>query len=245
MFKQMFFGLALACALCVARAETPSPECTRDPLRFAQLAEADADAVHEYQARWGRHEPSARMHDVLHRLLQAADGDEVRIRSFDWRLAGYRHDVLNAHATVTGRLLVSSGLDDAAVSDDTLAVVLAHEIGHVVLGHGIRMACFALASVNPALALRVAQADFAAETWSPGTPLRQQASELSQRFEVEADDFAVRLAHRAGYDPRALANLFSAQAHGQSEAFARGTHPELAARAARAAAAAYAQTAPR
>lgn len=129
------------------------------------------------------------------------------------------------------------------MDEETIAAALAHEIGHVVLGHGIRMACLALATVNPHLPLRVAHADFVAETWTQGTPLQRQASALSRRFEQEADGFAVGLLARAGYDPRALARLFAEQARRQSHtAFSRGTHPELARRAADAAALAHPYT---
>lgn len=233
MLRTMLLMLALACAAGAACAETQ--DCAHSPLRHAQLAELDTEAVYDYQTRWGVHEPSERARVALRRLVDALVSEDAQAARISWRLSGYRHTAVNAHAAVTGRVLISSALDEGASSEDALAAAIAHEIGHVVLGHGIRLACLALATVNPQLPLRVAHADFVAETWVHDTPLARQARQLGQDLEREADAFAVRLLARAGYDPQALARLFSEQARRDTAAFARGSHPEPALRAAEAA----------
>ncbi|HWP68404.1 MAG TPA: M48 family metalloprotease, partial [Rectinemataceae bacterium] len=54
-----------------------------------------------------------------------------------YRFIGLSSDEVNAFATPGGHILVARGLLRLVQSEDELAAVLAHEIAHVALGHGL------------------------------------------------------------------------------------------------------------
>ncbi len=155
--------------------------------------------------------------------------------------AGYRFIVLdseevNAFASPGGHVLVTRGLLRLAGSEDDLAAILAHEIAHIALGHG-------LASVQGARITRIASTyaidagtaqggDVAAFTAAFGDAISELAKILvisgySQAYEGEADLEARRIIARAGYNPNALAGLIGRLPYG-GEGKAAGfavTHP--------------------
>jgi len=57
---------------------------------------------------------------------------------FDYRVRVVRSDTVNAYALPGGRIVVYTGLLERADSPEQVAGVLAHEIAHVTLRHGIR-----------------------------------------------------------------------------------------------------------
>ena len=117
-----------------------------------------------------------------------------------------------------GHILVTRGLLRKVQSEDELAAVLAHEIAHVALGHG-------LASVQGARVTQIAAdfaidagkatgGDIAAFTSSFGDSISELAKILilsgySQTYEFQADREARRIIAAAGYDQNALARLIS------------------------------------
>jgi len=121
---------------------------------------------------------------------------------------------LNAFASPGGHILVTKGLVEAAVSEDMLAAVIAHELAHIKLKHGIKMIeemrFFAdmnavadrgfefLSGSSGAQRLAEFRASVTAMT---DTMLRNG---YSQDQEFEADREAVALMSAAGYDPDAL-----------------------------------------
>jgi predicted Zn-dependent protease len=114
---------------------------------------------------------------------------------------------VNAFATPGGFLYVYSGLLAAADNEAQLAGVMAHETGHVVARHSARsmVTAYGLEAVaalatgqNPNLLAQVASSIAA-----NGLMLAH-----SRADETEADEFGVRYASAAGYDPHALAEFF-------------------------------------
>jgi predicted Zn-dependent protease len=129
-------------------------------------------------------------------------------QQFDYRFYVVAHPALNAFAVPGGYVFVFSGLLARAATEDELAGVLAHEIGHISGHHIVRqqtegqMWSYAallgalLSAVNPVLG---AGAIAAAQT----AQLR-----YSREFEQEADYLGLRYASEAGFDPYALAAFF-------------------------------------
>jgi len=121
---------------------------------------------------------------------------------------------LNAFASPGGHIFITKGLVEAAVSEDMLAAVIAHELAHIKLKHGIKMIeemrffadMNAVAdrgfefSGNSAGAQRLAQFRSSVSAMT-NTMLRNG---YSQDQEFEADREAVSLMSAAGYDPDAL-----------------------------------------
>jgi predicted Zn-dependent protease len=129
-------------------------------------------------------------------------------QQFDYNFYIVQQPALNAFAVPGGYVFLFSGLIARAGSDDELAGVLAHEIGHIAGHHIIRQQSegqvwsyaallgMLLTAVNPVLG---AGAVAAAET---------AQLKYSRQFEQEADFLGLRYATNAGYDPHALASFF-------------------------------------
>ena len=109
---------------------------------------------------------------------------------------------INAFALPGGYIYLYDGLIDFADNDDQIACVIAHEIGHIVVKHGIKRlqaqmgyTLLALASVGigDAELMQGATAVFASALMA-----------YSQEDELLADELGVRYAQKAGYDPHAM-----------------------------------------
>ncbi|MCE5256533.1 MAG: M48 family metalloprotease [Spirochaetaceae bacterium] len=155
---------------------------------------------------------------------------------------GYRFIVLdseevNAFASPGGHILVTRGLLKLTRSEDELAAVLAHEITHVALRHGLASVeglrltdIISEAVISAGLASGGKVADFTTAFGNAIAGIAKQiiVSGYSQAYEFEADGEARRIIAAAGYDPQALARLISRLPERDSEhtsGFA-ATHPE-------------------
>jgi predicted Zn-dependent protease len=152
---------------------------------------------------------------------------------------------INGFATPGGHIFVTRGLIDCAASEDMLAGVLAHEIAHVQLKHGMMaikefsleddMRNIARQSAqktnNAALAQRTAafqdMVKGAAEVFRNG---------YSQEQEFAADALALSLLARAGYQPTGLTDVLEVlrQKQPNSRGGFYSTHPAPAERIRRA-----------
>jgi predicted Zn-dependent protease len=154
---------------------------------------------------------------------------------------GYRVAILdtneiNAFATSGGHIFVTRGLINAAKSEDALAAVIAHEVAHIQLMHGIR------AIRNS----RITQAIMVTGTSAAGAATGMNVTQLTQVFnesvgeivqtmvtngysqaqEFEADNIAMALMVSAGYNPSGLIDMLRELRTAQSgnAGFGR-THP--------------------
>ncbi|MDR0670456.1 MAG: M48 family metalloprotease [Treponema sp.] len=107
-------------------------------------------------------------------------------------------DEINAFATPGGHIFITRGLIAAADSEDALAAVIAHEIAHIQLNHG----------------LRAIQSNRGVEDWfSQFTSSGAQEiigainSGFSQIQEFDADITALSLLAAAGYSPQGLPDM--------------------------------------
>ena len=149
-------------------------------------------------------------------LAQASDWPEI--------FAGYRFlvldsDEINAFATPGGHIFVTRGLLRCCKSEDALAAVLAHEIGHINLRHG--MQAIEKARVTEALTTIAAEGaktlgsqEIASLTRTfEGTISDITATLINRGYarasEYEADRAAVSLLGRVGYDPNALVAMLT------------------------------------
>ena len=128
-------------------------------------------------------------------------------------------DEINAFAAPGGLILISSGMLDLCQSEDELAAVLAHEIGHVVGKHGLR----AIKNSRLTGALTVLASESARNFG--GEDLKQlvdayegsidditstlMVNGYSRGLEEEADQIAITILQRVGYDPKALPSMLA------------------------------------
>jgi len=131
---------------------------------------------------------------------------------------GYRFTLMesstvNAIAAPGGYVFVTRGLVGAATDEDELAAVLAHEIAHVQLHHGLS----AIRESNLAEAANIVGTEMTRGSQSKltglfGSSVQEVVTEVvtkgfSREQEAEADRLAVQLLAETGYSPRALADF--------------------------------------
>ncbi len=147
---------------------------------------------------------------------------------------------INAFAAPGGLIFVSQGMLRCCKDEDTLAAVLAHEIAHVQLKHGLQ----AIKTSRLTSAFSIIATEGAKQAGGPQlaqlTGIFEESihdvtatlvnSGYSRAFEREADAAALVILGRAGYDQRALVALLGEmkqRLNPQGLDFAK-THPDPA-----------------
>jgi predicted Zn-dependent protease len=158
-----------------------------------------------------------------------------------YRVAILDSNEINAFATSGGHIFLTRGLINAARSEDALAGVIAHEVAHIQLMHGIK------AIRNS----RITQALLVTGTAAAGAATGMDVNQLtdvfnesvgeivhtmvqsgySQSQEFEADNTAMALMAAAGYNPQGLIEMLRALNTVQNAGSGFGrTHPTPAQR---------------
>lgn len=127
---------------------------------------------------------------------------------------------LNAFATPGGFIFVTKGLIKQMPDEDALAAVLAHEIGHVVLEHGVgAVETSIITDVVTSAGMEVAEQSASgmtsmilSQTKSFGLAIDDVTEKLlvngySRSQEYNADEYAAELLVRAGYNPAGLSEM--------------------------------------
>ncbi|MCB0330135.1 MAG: M48 family metalloprotease [Bdellovibrionales bacterium] len=130
---------------------------------------------------------------------------------------------LNAFATPSGFVFVTKGLVKRMPDEDALAAVLAHEIAHVVEGHGVgAVETQILTDIVTEVGLEVAKETSGGVTQAIlqntetfGLAIDDMAENLlvkgySRSQEYDADEYAAELMVRAGYNPMGLVEMLKA-----------------------------------
>jgi len=164
----------------------------------------------------------ARLERLLARLAESADGRPDPGR---YRVRVLALDAVNALSLTGGTIYVYRGLVDfvrteLGDSDDALASVLAHELVHVQLRHGLGM-----------LDLVGGAQDLAAGKTFDVTSLSTLMRGLSRKHEFEADQLGSLIALRAGFDPAAAFRFHRALQAAGREVPSDLDHPTHAERA--------------
>lgn len=134
---------------------------------------------------------------------------------------------VNAFSTSAGHILITRGLIDCTSSEDELAAVIAHEIGHIQLKHSlksIKTSRYTQAikdTVGAALATNLDNA--------VGEVISDMVNNgYSQQQEFDADSFAIQLMADSGYDPQAIIGMLQNMKSRSSSNTGKGlfkTHP--------------------
>ena len=136
---------------------------------------------------------------------------------------------LNAFSSPGGHIFITKGLVELINSEDMLAAIIAHEMAHIILKHGIDMiTTMRLNDEMAAAANRAAELAGNSQAARRTIELRNAVTTMmdimvksgySQNQEFEADHKALELLAVAGYDPEALLQVLIIL-HGT-----QGSHP--------------------
>ena len=117
---------------------------------------------------------------------------------------------VNAWCMAGGRMAIYTGLlTQVDPTDDELAQVLGHEIGHALANHTAERMSVAMASQAGVLAAGI-MSDKPVTSMAAAAAAAQLAVQLpnSRASETEADQIGIKLAAKAGYDPRSAVTLW-------------------------------------
>lgn len=182
-------------------------------------------------------EAQSYLNKVLHSLTVFS---ERPILFRDYSVVILDSDELNAFATSGGHIMVTLGLVKCCESEDALAAVLAHEVGHVLLEHSAKAikksrigGAFAQAGGTAVVAANSGSAESVAQAAAMTEEIDSAISELlekgySKQQELSADTKALELLYGAGYNPRAMDSVLKALKEKSSASDASGfgkTHP--------------------
>jgi len=147
-------------------------------------------------------------------LAQASDMPEI-FRGYHFLILNSNE--INAFATPGGQIFVTRRLLRCCRNEDAVAAVLAHEISHIQLKHGIQAikkarVTDALATIAVESARALAPNEVAMLTETFGGAIMDITTTLinsgySRSFEYEADQAAQTILRRVGYDPNGLVEM--------------------------------------
>ena len=162
----------------------------------------------------------ARITAVVDRLTAAAKADKE-----PWHVYLFKApSVQNAAATRGNHVFVWSGMMDQVANDDELAVILSHELAHVLAGHTdpdpneeVKKILINVGAIAAGVAVSAATRNpyISADLGNVTSALTQHVGEgialnpYSRQLEVEADTIGLMLLAEAGYNPEAAISFWS------------------------------------
>ena len=142
---------------------------------------------------------------MFNRLIRHVDAINPGASKWPWEIHVVDRGIVNAFAVGAGKVMVYRGLiERLALSEDELAVLVAHEIGHNLRLH-IRES---LSNAVPIYAVGVGLSQ-ALTPWSSAMIIDYGVEKpMSRTKEVEADRIGLELVARAGFKPAAAPQVF-------------------------------------
>ena len=154
---------------------------------------------------------------------------------YEWEFSLIDEPTVNAWAMPGGKIVVYAGMMPVAAGETGLAVVIGHEVAHVIAHHGNERMSQALLAQMGGTALNTALREEPEKTqqlWMTVFGAAAQYGVLlpySRTQEYEADTIGLIIMAKAGYDPRAAPGFFErlmqASANKKKPLVFLSTHP--------------------
>lgn len=147
-----------------------------------------------------------RLRRIGERLAKVSDRQD-----YEYHFYLLEDDAMNAFTTPGGNIYVNTGLLDKLKSDDQVASVLAHEIGHCAARHTIKKFQAALGyNIISAIVISQITEDQAKRITALSTNAVMSIifSSYSRKDEYEADRLGLKYMHQSCFQPRAAVETF-------------------------------------
>ena len=152
-----------------------------------------------------------RVNNITERLVAQAIAWRPESADWQWSVAVIDDpETVNAWCMAGGRMAIYTGLiNQIQPTDDEIAQVMGHEIGHALANHTAEKMSVAMASSIGVVAVGIA-ADNKGAAMAGAAAAAALAVTLpnSRTAETEADRIGIELAAKAGYDPAAAVTLW-------------------------------------
>jgi predicted Zn-dependent protease len=187
----------------------------------------DAQLRHEYPLSSNK-EKIQRLERIGTRIVQVSDRQD-----FQYHFALIAKDEVNAFTIPGGYIYFYEGLYDKLSSDDEIASVIAHEIGHSAAKHTVKKY---QAALGYDLAARLLLGRIASDTartlasLGGGVVASIAMSSYGRQDEYEADRLGIKYMRLAGYDLNAMIRTFQilkANTKGREGPSILRTHPYI------------------
>ena len=206
------------------------------PSQIDQASEAQYKEVIK-KAKLSKSKKQKAQLDRVAKRVTAASEDFVRAHGlnmkFKWEVNLIEDDQVNAWAMPGGKIAFYTGILKYAQTDDEVAVIMGHEVAHVLAEHGRERMSHEMLKVG----LQIG-ADFA---YFQNNPKYRSAFHVafpivttvvfslpySRSHELEADEIGLFLMAKAGYDPTASVRFWQKMPGGSGEGLMKylSTHP--------------------
>ena len=186
-----------------------------------------------------------KVREITDRLIAQAIRIRPEAASWKWEVQVINEpETVNAFCMAGGKMAIYTGMwEKLKITDEEVAQVMGHEIGHALANHTQERMSIALgvgaATTITAIAIgansRDSGAGLVALTGMQVAALTAIMLPNSREGESEADQIGIELAARAGYDPRAAVSLWDkmGKAGGGGPPEFLSTHPSAETRSAR------------
>lgn len=186
-----------------------------------------AEAAPQFTTQFGGAVPSEQLQDYVTRVgRKLAAVTEQDFPSFPWEFTLLNSDVINAFALPGGKVFITRGLASRMTTEAQLAGVLGHEVGHVTARHSNQRISQSMLVGGLVEAAKVGvgvagDGGTISTIGQVGIPALEVGGNVvllkyGRKDETQADELGMRYMSKAGYTPRAQAEVMQilAQASG-------------------------------
>ncbi len=162
---------------------------------FALFLGLQVNAATTTTSNWDSAAAQTKLNNIAYKIIKAnylPNGISIKVSD---------SDEANAYANINKEIYVYKGLLNYATTDEEIAAVISHEMGHIINGHNAKQTI-----LNSLIANIIGDT-----SKSVGAAAVQELSstKLSRKDEFEADLSGVDLMVKAGYNPLAMVSVLN------------------------------------